>query len=178
MTDKMTLKQKARMIQERRTIDATRNNMMGASGKLGTIARFLGFPVIRQGTGMADVSYLPDPYDDVDEGIPVVDDDFLHEEGYIFDGLNRGFHFEIRYLSNNSQLTAHYKGFLVYEEVMGDLLAYAPSPEWEEKIVEPLYIQAKKRAGEMNDILAEDKRLTLIERGKAFFDDLRMRWGF
>jgi len=175
--DNTSLQTKARIIRERRTIMATTKNMMGPSGKLGSIAKWLGDPVIRQGTGLFDQTYLPDMIDEEDDGgVPIIDNSFIQEEGWHFDGLSRGIHLEILYLSGINKLTAYSKGFLVYEELRGDLYAYAPAPEWEDKI-EMLYKQAKKRAEDMGFAIREAKEASKAERVMTFLTDLRARWG-
>lgn len=52
-------------IQEKRTADAIKNNLMGAGGKLGCILKALGNPVIQQfdGNDMCSSTYLPDFYE-------------------------------------------------------------------------------------------------------------------
>jgi hypothetical protein len=122
--------QKEKLVRERRTIEATKKNLMGISGKLGVIAKTLGFPIVRQGTGLVDSMYLDDPYENeveaeyettlsgqpgplaYEDEIKEASDDFVHEEGFVFDGLSRGMHIEIKYWHHNNKLEATYKGYI------------------------------------------------------------------
>jgi hypothetical protein len=72
------------------------------------------------------------------------DAQYTTELGWHFDGLNRGFHFEIIYHTERKELTAFYKGFMVYKESSGELMGYHPFPEWESRI-ENLYVMAKEK---------------------------------
>lgn len=167
---------KERMIREKRTIEATRKNMMGASGKLGMIAKWCGSKITRQGGGLFESSYLDDPFFEESE-IPMMDDHAMIDEGWHFDGLSRGMHFEIRYLHANTELCAWYKGYLVYKEIAGDLYTYAPFPEWEDEIVESLVLEAEQRAEKQKEEFGDDQEQSLLRLGQMFLHKLRMRWG-
>lgn len=54
--------------------------------------------------------------------------------GLHFEGLSRGMHLEIKYDELTSELVVYYKGFVVYKEIKGELLSYAPYEEWEKWI--------------------------------------------
>ena len=58
------MNEKEKRIQEQRTIEATKKNLMGLTGKIGTIVRNLGQPMIAQCEGgtFLDTSYLDDPW--------------------------------------------------------------------------------------------------------------------
>ena len=58
------MNEKEKRIQEQRTIEATKKNLMGLTGKIGTIVRNLGQPMISQCEGgtFLDTSYLDDPW--------------------------------------------------------------------------------------------------------------------
>ena len=158
----MSWKQKENAIRDKRTIEATKKNFMGPSGKLGVIAMVLGSPIIRQGTGLWDVNYLEDPYEDFSDiefetttsnqkgplawkdEILEMGDDFTEEEGHVFDGLSRGMHLDIKYWHVNHKLEVTYRGYLVYKEIGGELDSYAPFPEWEDMIGR-LYKSAKSK---------------------------------
>lgn len=65
-----------RAIREKRTNEAILKNFVGPDGKLGMIARYLGSPIIRQGSGLYDASYLDDPYAVPDENsMPIFDEE-------------------------------------------------------------------------------------------------------
>lgn len=190
----MNWEQKERVVREKRTIEATKKNLMGPMGKLGIIVRNLGSPIIRQGTGFFEESFLDDPYEDFKDDVyettasnqqgplaykdEILDlsDDFVQNEGYIFDGLSRGMHMEIQYHGSNHKLTVTYQGFVVYKEIAGELEAYAPNQEWED-MIERLYTAAKKQE-KFSD---KQKRLELAEKVKekkmTFWNRLKQRWG-
>ena len=60
----MNWSQKEKVIREKRTMEAVQKNLMGVSGKLGLIAKTFGYPIVRQGSGLNDITYLDDPYED------------------------------------------------------------------------------------------------------------------
>ena len=190
----MSLKQKENAVKEKRTIEATKKNYMGTTGKFGLIAMTLGSPVVRQGTGLFDTIQVEDPYEDftdcefeqtasgqegpkmfqdkIEEG----DNSIVHEEGFIFDGLSRGMHLEIKYWHINHKIEVSYRGYEVYKEAGGELFAYAPFPEWED-MIERIYTAAKPKAKELK-LLKEVQVGEAIERRKrSFWDRLRTRWG-
>ncbi len=142
---------KENVIREKRTIEATKKNLMGPSGKFGVILQAFGSPIMRQGTGLMDVNYLEDPYGDevyteyedtMSGGGPVayrdeildMKDDYVYNEGLLFDGLSHGVHMDIIYWHAANEIKVNYKGYLVYHEIAGELSGYAPFPEWEQKI--------------------------------------------
>ena len=172
----MVMNKQEKLIQEKRTMLAVKNNMMGPSGKLGTIAKYLGSPILRQGVGMMDESFLDDPYETPEETIPTSEDEYIWEEGLAFDGLSIGVHIEIIYNHNEKKLSATYKGYPVYIEIAGELHTYAPFPEWEtqiDKLYDLAHRRREKRKGEL--------RLSVEEQVEAekmsFLQRLRMRWG-
>lgn len=58
------MNEREKRIQEQRTIEATRKDLMGLTGKIGTVLRNLGQPLIEQSQGgtFMDSSYLDDPW--------------------------------------------------------------------------------------------------------------------
>ncbi len=96
--------------------------------------------------------------------------------GWHFDGLSRGMHLEIKYEDANKLLIVHYKGYEVYKEVAGELLAYAPHQEWEGKI-DQLYVVAKK----LDDQNKRQDRKEEIQEAKhmkdSWWDKTRKKWG-
>lgn len=169
---------KAQLIREKRTIEATRKNIMGGSGKLGMIAKCFGSEIIKQGSGTYDQTFL-ERFDDFEEEetVPVMEDESISKEGYFFDGLSRGMHFEIKYL-NSGVLTAYHLGYLVYHEISGELFTYVPNDNWEKLIVEPLYQQAKLKAETMKKEQKEFSEMNNLRKAQQFIINLRNRWGF
>jgi hypothetical protein len=167
------------MIAEKRQIEATRKNLMGASGKLGMIAKTLGTPIQRQGSPLFDMSYLDDPFalHDPDE-IPMFNgtQDYVVTEGFLFDGTTSGIHMEIKLMAAENKLRVTWKGHTVFEEKAGDLLGYVPSEEWE-GWVDKLYKRAKEKGQrEMERLKPEIEEQTKNQLGR-FMDRLRQRWG-
>jgi hypothetical protein len=167
---------------------------MGPSGKLGTILQAFGAPVMKQGSNLMDVGYLESPYQDEvyteysstlsgqqgpiahrDE-ILDLEDDGVHNQGLLFDGLSRGIHMEILYWHDTNEIKVSYRGFQVYHEIAGELSAYAPFPEWED-LIEKLHRAAKERMKKIK----KDRELEFAEQiqteKKAFWQKLRTRWG-
>lgn len=190
----MGWQQKENAIKEKRTIEATKKNLMGPSGKLGVIAMTLGAPIVRQGSGYVDTVFLDDPYEDFsdmefaetasgqqgpmvwEDKIQEGGDDFVTEEGYVFDGLSRGMHLEIKYWHQNHKFEVSYRGYPVYKEGGGELLAYAPFPEWED-MISRLYKEAKPKSKEMRSLREAEIGQAIEARKESFWRRLRTRWG-
>lgn len=171
---------KEQMLKEARTIEAMRKGYMGLEGKFAAIAKFLGYPIIRQGGLYFETSHLSDPFEDdtKEEGeIPVLDDEQeSYQIGIHFDGLSRGINMTISVLSHFREITVKYEGQTVYKEVGGELEGYAPYEEWEDKI-ENLYnvsrkIERQRKPQEKRELaeLAEKNKKEILEI-------LRLKWG-
>jgi len=168
---------KEELLKEERTREATMKNLMGINGRLGIILRFLGQPIIREGSGMVDTDYLDDPWADEEEEIPTMDvEEISYPIGHIFDGLRQGMHIEIKYLEDRKELNVFYQGFEVYREVGGDLEKYVPRVDWEEKIGY-LFGIAKKAERERRKKTEAAVREVATKRQAQYLDDLRSKWG-
>ena len=170
---------KEKIIREKRTIEAVKKNFMGPGGKLGLIAKYLGSPIIVQGSGMFDQTFLDDPYEEQNnsEEMPTFGDhETVYEIGWIYDGLNQGLHLEIKYSNPENKLTVYYKGYEVYREVSGELEAYAPFEEWENAIQE-LYKISKIRQKDKKEKDYINKKEIVKKIKLSFLEKLRMRWG-
>ncbi len=187
-------REKENVIREKRTIEATKKNLMGPSGKFGVILQAFGTPVIRQGTSLMDVTFLENPFEEqvtVDyastasgqrgpiaqrDEILTLSDEYVQNEGVLFDGLNRGLHLEIVYWNAESKLQVSYKGYVVYLEIAGELGAYAPFDDWENQI-DRLFKAAKKRVAQMK-IQEGEEMAKQIEKNKLkFWEKIKLRWG-
>ena len=71
--------------------------------------------------------------------------------GYHFDGLSRGMHLEIKYDDLEATLTVTHRGYQVYKEIRGELVAYRPIEEWENWIYQ-LHKTARKKARKEKEI--------------------------
>ena len=165
-----------KLIREKRLMEATKKGLMGSSGKLGTIVKYLGHPIIRQG---AETEYYSteDIFDlESEESIPVGEDSYVMQEGWVFDGLSRGMHLEIKYLDCDKKLSVYHEGFRVYEEIAGDLEAYAPDPEWE-NLIERLYKAATERKKIAKEEINEIYRKERLDEQRSFLQRLRSKWG-
>ncbi len=172
----MTMNPKEKALQEQRTNEATRDNMMGSAGKLGIIARWLGSPIINQNGGLYDVTYLEDAWKNTSNDLPIAEDENIVLQGYIFDGLSRGMHLEIKYDDDEKKLSVDYKGHRVFTEIAGDLYSYAPFPEWI-AMINKLY---KLAIDKQKATLLKNKKDDVVELQKqqfSFLQKLRMRWG-
>ena len=173
----MGMSKKERAIREKRTLEATKKDLMGPAGKLGIIARFLGKPIIRQGSGLFDSTYLDDPYElPSEDKILTAEDTEIQEEGYVFDGLSRGIHIEIKLYSVEGRLMVDYKGYSVYSEASGDLRGYTPLAEWE-NIVDRLYENAKERRNKLELDMEPFIEQMVLRKRESWMDKMRRRWG-
>jgi hypothetical protein len=173
----MGLSKKERAIREKRTIEATKKNLMGPTGKLGMIATFLGHKIMRQGSGLFGESFLEDPYHIPDEhGLSMAEDSEVQEIGHVFDGLSRGMHLEIKHYDCDNHLIVDYKGYRVYEEIAGDLRGYAPILEWE-SLVDKLFKQAKERRDKLELKMAPFIEQMVLKKRDSWFAKMRKKWG-
>jgi len=175
------MRREEKVIQEKRTVEATKKNLMGVGGKLGMIARYLGDPIIQQGTSLFDLLDEQEPK----EEIPSFEDgDHTYHLGWIFDGLSRGMQIEIKLLAvvENGEVVDYqglkvaYKGYDVYQEESGELYGYAPFEDWED-MVDKLYKQARqsqKVQEEKNNIMMEKQNEVAKQ---SFIQTLRSKWG-
>ncbi len=175
------MKDQERRIKEQRTIEAARKNLMGSSGKLGVVCRFMGHPIHEHGGGFVDTRYLDAPwYDEIngpDSDIPTLDEDeSISVIGWFFDGLSSGINMEIKYMDSENELTVRWQGYLVYREVRGDIDVYVPRPEWEGK-VESLYQIAKKREQVVKADMAEEQYEESKRLKESWLQRMMQKWG-
>lgn len=172
---------KEKKVWSERLAEATKKGFTGMEGKFGTILKYLGHPIIGEGGSFYETYENVDPYapigEEEEEDMPTMDEDqSIMELGYIFDGLSSGLHLEIKYIADRQDLTVTYKGFTVYSEVAGELVAYAPRPEWE-NVIEALYIQAKKRENKHRGEFMIENRQEAQRQKESLLERLRLRWG-
>ncbi len=167
------LKKMSNKVAEERLIEATNKNFIGGNGKIATIVRILGSPVLSQG-------YSPNEYLDNDMDMPVLDDYHLQEIGLVWDGLGRGIHLEIRLDNFKHEVVVNFKGHEVYRESAGELVLYAPihplAGEWEHHI-EKLYKEAKKHKQITHVEKEKAKRESQPRTAEKLLEALKMRWG-
>lgn len=171
--------QKEALIRERRQIEAIRNDLMGPSGKLGTIVMYLGSQIRSDGGAYYECSELDDPWE-IPEDKPEIadwDDELVGMHiGWIFDGLSRGMHIEIKYLEQSNELSVSYKGYLVYKEVSGQLECYAPFKDWEE-MISTLFSQANALKKKHKKEEKMFQRIDAKQQAKSLLNQLKLRWG-
>ena len=96
--------------------------------------------------------------------------------GYIFDGLSKGVHVEIKYMIDTNELTVYHKGYLVYKEVAGDLQSFAPNDEWEEKI-DRLFKTAKKVRKVKGKQSQKEKVANAMRKRDSWWQTIKTKWG-
>ena len=96
--------------------------------------------------------------------------------GMHFDGLNRGMHMEIKYDYITSELFVSYKGYPVYKEIKGELLAYNPIEEWENWI-ESLYKVAKEKQRKLKEKEFEESIKINEKEKNIWWEKIKNRWG-
>jgi hypothetical protein len=197
----MPLHEKEEKIKELRTIEATKKRLMGMGGKFGLIAKMLGDDIVmhQEGGIYCDTHYLPDMWSldtEPESGMPYMDmpgeeptgfgwrDErnyartpvSTQELGWHFDGLSRGMHLEIKVIGETKEITVHYQGYLVYKEKEGNLEAYSPAKEWEDKI-DMLFESAQKkvRAGQRQE--KQENHDQGLAKKANWIETMRGRWG-
>lgn len=167
-----------RKIKEERQREANRKNLSGMEGKIGTVLRNLGHPIMKQGADWFSTTEFDSPYNwDYEEtALPTMNEgEGADEIGTVFDGLSWGMHLEITYIIERQELRLTYQGYKKYVEVAGELECFVPG-EWEQK-VDDLYKRAKKVEGERFREIALQNREENREMRKSFLAELRERWG-
>jgi hypothetical protein len=174
---------KEQRIKEQMTTKAMGNGLMGITGKLACIACNLGSKIVSETPDMFSETSMPDVWELPGNGEwdfkKIHDNDetaWSRDIGFIFDGLSRGIHLEIKYLSDEKSLTVYHKGYTVFREVSGDLEGYVPQPEWEDQ-VERLFKIAKQIAEDRTKVEKEAFKKVAEKRAMSYLEQLRLRWG-
>ena len=186
-------------IKEERTLEANKKGLVGKNGKIGIILRNLGSPIISQKEGgiYRDVNYFEDYYKDSSEDeniIPILEIENIErpqssewsEEksprvqatsdaiGLHFDGLSRGMHLEIKYKDFDSELSVSYKGYCVFNETKGELIAYSPG-EWE-SLIDKLYKVSKEKQRKNNEKQFEESILENEKQKNIWWQKIKSKW--
>lgn len=186
-------------IRKRRRNEAIAANLMGPNGKIGTIVRFMGDPIIHQTSGSESFSTndLGDFYntDDMNE-IPTawssyldepteggfnpnrqpIDEITTHTIGWHFDGLRHSMHMEITYNIGETELMLTWKGYTVYREVAGELTNFAPQSDWLAN-VDKLFNFAKDKERKQKKETREENKIEVARAKKSWLDKIKERWG-
>lgn len=110
-------------------------------------------------------------------GIKKMEGDGIAQKiGWHFDGLSRGMHLEIKYLSERAELNASWKGTSVFTEVLGELYQYVPGDDWE-RCINRLYGMAKKLQEKAHREGVEETKVEIEEEKWNFLDNLKKLWG-
>jgi hypothetical protein len=171
--------EKEKIIKEQRLKDANRNGYLGLEGKFGCILKYLGQPILTQGSLMYESSPFIDVWDlPEDDEMPELDmDDPSIEIGRHFDGLPYNVHLEIKYIGEEKKLLVTYKGYMVYCETEGDLECYVPNKEWERKI-DDIYSIAKIKEQKHKESLPKEKKEARHREKMNFLEEIKRKWGF
>lgn len=193
-------------IREQRTVEANKKGFVGQNGKIGTILKMMGQPIVSHSVGGAyvDTNYLEEPQEEspwpvnsseLMDSIPVMDLDGnvrpeteewaqiknpvsygVYNIGWHFDGLGRGMHLEIKYDDAGAELIVLYKGYVVYKEIKGEIVSYVPKDEWEGWI-EGLYKKAKEMQRRKKEMEFEDQVKESEKRKTSWWAEMKSRWG-
>lgn len=168
-------------IREARTIEAMKKGYSGLGGKIATIAKIFGEPIIEQQGGMLLQSgYLEDPYaaDYEDENtLPIFDEEErAYEVGSVFDGLRHGINLTILLRHYQREIVCEFNGHKVYWEVAGELEAFVPDDAWEKRLNE-IYVQAIERERIRRPVQKEKLIQEANRRKQEILDEFRKKWG-
>ena len=185
-------------IKEKRTLEANKKGLVGKNGKIGVVLRNLGNKIISQNEGgvYRNVNYLyeNENEDGNENKIPILDIENVArpqssewsqlEEpsisasidtiGLHFDGLSRGMHLEIKYEDAKSELKVSYKGYCVFNETKGELIAYSPG-EWED-FIEKLYKVSKEKQRKNNETNFQKSLLENEKQKNIWWEKLMSKW--
>lgn len=163
---------------ESRQIEAVKKQL---TQKLLCIVRNLGQPIYGEagyGTGSSSNSFDSDAWlteeERNEDELPTASDDRYSNMGFIYDALQRGHNFEIRYL--DSVLRANYNGFTVYLEEDNKIKAYIPHQIWE-KLTNDLYDHAKTLDESRKLQNKEEEKAGFMKKATKFLKELRESWG-
>lgn len=162
-------------IKEQRTIEATHKDYFGLGGKFGCILKYLGEPIMSHSSPFYDIHEMEDPWELEDEDMPIFDEDAQTTVvGYMFDGLSRGMHLEIKYL--DKAITVLSEGYLVFLEQAGELECYVPNPKWEDQI--EILFDAASKIREKDKKASRKEREELAEKARdSWFRRMAKKWG-
>lgn len=193
-------------IREQRTVEANKKGFIGQNGKIGTVLKMMGQPIVSHSEGGAyvDTNYLEESQEESPwpvstsefmNSIPVMDLDGnvrpeteewaqiknpvsygVYNVGWHFDGLSRGMHLEIKYDDTEAKLVVLHKGYVVYKEIKGEIVSYVPKDEWEGWI-EVLYKKAKEIQRRKKEIEFEDQVKESEKIKASWWAEMKSRWG-
>lgn len=185
-------------IREQREAEANKKGLMGQNGKIATVLRMLGSPIVGQ---VQDAGFLDlEGRGDDPSGSPLIDIPTMEIDGSVrpegsewgeasdpvsfstrsvgthFDGLSRSMHMEIIYKDEQSELSLYHRGYLAYREVQGELDCYIPSDEWE-SWVSDLFKVAKRVQRESKEEEFEAKVKKAEAAKESWLRHIASRWG-
>jgi hypothetical protein len=165
------------LIKEKRTIEATKKEYMGPKGKLAIISMLLGSEIISQGEENQYIKYdnfwnnlEENQYTTIDENTPI------SSMGFFFYGLDYSYNIEIYYIENERLIKVIYEGQKVYEEINGELEAYAPSDTWE-KPIEDLYVLARSKDYLRREEEKKKNKKVFEEKKNSILNRIKKIWG-
>jgi hypothetical protein len=165
---------------EQRQIEAVKKQL---TLKLMTVVKSLGQGIYGDfgcGREFSSTAYDPDAWLTEDErskgGMPTANDDDYSDMGYIFDALNMGHNFEVRWMGWEKELRAKYNGHVVYLDVEGKLRAYVPNATWE-GLTDRLYELAKPIDERARQKEKEESQQSYFKQAAKFLKELREAWG-
>lgn len=185
-------------IKEQRTAEANKKGLVGQGGKIGTVLKALGSPIVGQAE---DAAYLDlNGSENSPVGSPIKDIPIMEIEGAErpsgpewdeigesvsfstrvigrhFDGLSRGMHLEILYKDDSSEMSVYHRGYLVYREIQGEIDCYVPLAEWEDWI-SSLFKVAKKVQRESKEKEFSQKIEAAEAAKRSWLREMASRWG-
>lgn len=192
-------------IREQRIVEANKKGIVGQTGKIGTVLKIFGQPIISQSEGgiYVDTHYIESEFEksepknnsELMASIPIFDTGNnerpvgkewqempdprpygSNQIGLHFDGLSRGMHMEIKYDDLEGELVLSYKGYVAYKEIKGEIVSYVPNKEWEDW-VENLYHKAQKIQRSLKEAEFENQMQQAEKKKKEWWREIISRWG-
>lgn len=174
------MENREKIIQEQRTIEAMKKGYIGYEGKFAYIVKALGYPIISQGGGNFEQTFLVDFYDyeekDKDELPTMEEDQYISEIGMSYEDILSGNNLTILLLYSNAEITVRHKSKIVYKEISGDIEGFVPYELWE-KVIENTYERAKKIEKQKKPIENEKLQKKINKKKKEILDKLKEKWG-
>jgi hypothetical protein len=163
-------------IREQRTTEAIKKNLMGQEGKIYLISKLLGHEIVKENT-LPEYLDFDEIYNDNPEEMPTYADDVTSTRiGHFYDGLNLGYHMEIKFSEYESSIKLYYKGYLKYHEEQSILMSYHPEDEWE-KVVDLLFERASQKLESLREKRKVDEQKSFATIKNQELQRIRDKWG-
>lgn len=164
-------------IQEQRTNEATKKNLIGMEGKIYMIAKYLGHEIIQDSEAPETIDY-EGFYKDIEPNeIPYfTEDSYTNYLGYTYNALNTGHNIEILTFDYEQRIKLFYNGNCVYHEEGSVLLSFIPDEKWEIPLKALYEAVEYKVKNKLEKYKIEEKNI-IAKMEEKELEKIRKKWG-